>query len=148
MFVHHHSPGRLSQFQLGTNLLDLRGLLFYCCREARNCAFQFRDPLLLVLEFIDSHLRMDALWSAYSQLLEAAVDKGRTQMTIGIDVYREGAAGINLCSINATDVCSRVIGSAGGNPADGNHILIAGETRITDIDIIAADVWIGTRSSA
>ena len=37
---------------------------------------------------------------------------------------------------------------AGGNPVDGNHIGIAGKTGIADIDIIASDIWIGTRSSA
>ena len=40
------------------------------------------------------------------------------------------------------------IDSAGGNPADGNHILIAGKAGIADVDIVADDVWIGTRSSA
>src|SRR4029453_7470680 len=39
-------------------------------------------------------------------------------------------------------------GPAGGNPADGNHIRIARETRVANISIVAADIWIGTCSSA
>ena len=35
-FVYHHSWGGLSQFDLGAHLLNLRGLVFYCCRETRN----------------------------------------------------------------------------------------------------------------
>ena len=63
LFIHHHSSGRLSQFQLGAHLLNLRGLVFYCCRETRNRGFQFRDPLLLLLEFIECRLVLGALRS-------------------------------------------------------------------------------------
>ena len=69
-------------------------------------------------------------------------------MTIGIDVHGEGGASVNRCPVNATDIRGLVIDSAGGNPADGNHVLIAGKTGIADVDIVAADVWIGTRASA
>ena len=49
-------------------------------------------------------------------------------MTIGIDVHGEGGISINGRPINAADIRVFVIGSAGGNPADGKHILIAGKT--------------------
>ena len=66
-------------------------------------------------------------------------------MTIGIDVHGEGGASINGRPVNAADIRVFVRGSAGGNPADGNHILIAGKTRIANVDIVADDIWIGTR---
>src|SRR5258708_29293914 len=75
--IRHHSSGRRSQFQLGAHLLNLRGLVFYCCYETRNRAFQFRDPLLLFLEFIDFHLRLGALVTAYSHLLLTGIDRSR-----------------------------------------------------------------------
>ena len=50
--------------------------------------------------------------------------------------------------VNAADIRVFVMSSAGGNPADGNHILIAGKTGIADVDIVADDIWIGTRVSA
>ena len=77
LFIHHHSSGRLSQFQPGAHLLNLRGLVFYCCRETRNRGFQFRDPLLLLLEFIECRLVLGALRSAYSHLLPTGIDKVR-----------------------------------------------------------------------
>ena len=77
LFIHHHSSGRLSQFQLGAHLLNLRGLVFYCCRETRNRGFQFRDPLLLLLEFIEFRLGLGALGTAYSHLLPTGIDKAR-----------------------------------------------------------------------
>ena len=92
LFIHHHSSGRLSQFQLGAHLLNLRGLVFYCCRETRNRGFQFRDPLLLLLKFIECRLVLGALGSAYSHLLPTGIDKARAQVTIGIDVHGEGGA--------------------------------------------------------
>ena len=63
-FVYHHSWGGLSQFDLGAHLLNLRGLVFYCCRETRNRAFQVRDPLLLFLEFFEARLGLGTLGSA------------------------------------------------------------------------------------
>jgi hypothetical protein len=125
----------------------LRGLVFYCCRETRNRVFQFSDPLLLLLEFTGFHLGLGALGTACSQL-RTAIHKGRAKVTIGIDVYGQGRASINGRSENATYVCGRVIGSAGGDPADGKHILIAGKTGIADVHIVADDVWIRTCSSA
>ena len=65
-------------------------------------------------------------------------------MAIVIDVHGEGGASINRRPVNATDIRVLVMSSAGGNPADGKHILIAGKTGIADIDIIADDIWIGT----
>ena len=69
-------------------------------------------------------------------------------MTIVIDVHGEGGVNINALPVNAADIRVLVRGPAGGNPADGNHIGIAGKTGIADIDIVADDVWIGTRCSA
>src|SRR5207253_4644554 len=34
---------RLLNLELGIHFLDLRGLLFYCCRKTSNRVFQFRD---------------------------------------------------------------------------------------------------------
>jgi len=64
LFIHHHSSRRLSQFQLGAHLLNLRGLVFYCCHETRDRGFQFRDPLLLLLKFIERRLGLGTLGSA------------------------------------------------------------------------------------
>ena len=36
--VHHHSSGRLLQFQLGAHLLNLRSLIFYCCTRHATVA--------------------------------------------------------------------------------------------------------------
>ena len=47
-----------AQFKLGAHFLDLRGLLFYRCRETRNRAFQFREPLLLFAQFIEHGLAL------------------------------------------------------------------------------------------
>src|SRR5438874_13625441 len=47
LFIYHHSSNRLSQFQLGAHLLNLRGLVFYCCYETGNRALLLRHPLLL-----------------------------------------------------------------------------------------------------
>jgi hypothetical protein len=69
-------------------------------------------------------------------------------VAIGIDVHGEGGANINALPVNTTDIRVLVRSLAGGNPADGNHIGIAGKTGIADIDIVASDIWIGTRSSA
>ena len=70
-------------------------------------------------------------------------------MAIGVDVYGEGGASIlTPALVNATDKCGREIDSAGGNPADGNHILISGKAGITDVNVVADDVGIGTRVSA
>jgi len=69
-------------------------------------------------------------------------------VTVGIDVHREGGASINGRPVNASDKRELVRRSAGGNPADGNHVIVAGKTGIADVDIIAEDAWIGTRVSA
>jgi hypothetical protein len=45
----------------------LRGLLFYYRSQPRDCVFQFRDPLLLLLEFIGHGLRVGAFGTAYLQ---------------------------------------------------------------------------------
>lgn len=148
MFVHHHAPARLSQFQLGAHLLNLSGLFFYRCRETRNGVFQFRDPLLLLLEFIDCRLVLRALRIAHSQFLPTRVDQHRAQVTVGIDVHGESGTGINGRSEDAADKRHFVIGSAGGNAADRNHIGVAGKTGVADIDIVADDTWIGARCSA
>ena len=58
---------------------------------------------------------------------------------------RGGGARINDRSVNATDKRVFVSRSRWRNPADGNHILIAGKTGIADIDIVANDIWIDTR---
>ena len=50
--------------------------------------------------------------------------------------------------MNAADIRVFVSSPAGGNPANGNHIGIAGKTGIADIDIVAGDFWVGTGSSA
>ena len=68
-------------------------------------------------------------------------------MPIGIDVHDSGVRR-NTRRSDAADKGRRVIGPAGGYSADGNHILIAGKTGIADVDIVADDSWIGTRSSA
>jgi len=148
LFVHDHSLDRLSQFQSGAHLLNLRGLVFDCCRETRNRAFQVRDPLLLFLEFFEARLGLGALGSAYSHLLPTGIGKGRAQVTIGIDVHGEGGASINGRPEDATDIRVLVRSSAGGDPADGKHVGIAGKTGIADIDIVADDSWFSTRSSA
>ena len=126
----------------------MRHLIFYCCYETRNRGFQFRDPLLLVLEFIDFHVRLGALGTACSQLRRTAIDERCAQVTIGVDVYGEGGASINGRAVNATDKRGFKIDSAGGNPANRNHILIASKAGIADVDIVADDVWIGTGVSA
>ena len=69
-------------------------------------------------------------------------------MTIGIDIDREGGASVNGRAVNTTDICSREIDSAGGNSTDGKHILITGKAGITDVNIVADDIGIGTRVSA
>ena len=89
---------------LGAHLLNLRGLVFYCCRETRNRGFQFRDPLLLLLKFIECRLVLGALRTAYSQLLPTCIDKAGAQVTIGIDVHGEGGASINARPVNAADI--------------------------------------------
>ena len=76
LFIHHHSSDRLSQFQLGAHLFNLRGLALYYCRETRNRTFQVRDPLLLLLKFIEARMRLGALGSAHSYL-PTGTDKGR-----------------------------------------------------------------------
>ena len=86
--------------------------------------------------------------TAYSHLLPTCIDKAGAQVTIAIDVHGEGGGSINARSINAADIRVFVIGSAGGNPADGNHIGVAGKTGIADINIVADDIWIGTRFKA
>src|SRR5438067_2288243 len=68
-------------------------------------------------------------------------------MTIGIDIHGKGGASINGRPVDAADKRHFIIDSARSNPADGNHILIAAKTGIADIDIVAADSWIGTCSS-
>src|SRR6476646_7024692 len=68
-------------------------------------------------------------------------------MTIPINVYGEGV-GSNIRIINAADKREFVRGPAGGNPADGNHILVASKTGIANIEIVGNEIWIGTRSSA
>ena len=69
-------------------------------------------------------------------------------MAIGVHVHGEGGAHINGLPVDAADIRVFIIGSAGSNAADGNHILIAGKTGIADVDIVVADFWIRTRSSA
>ena len=54
----------------------------------------------------------------------------------------------NARVVNAADIRVLVRGLAGGNPADGNHVIVAAKTGIADVDIIAADVGISTRCSA
>src|SRR5436190_1142739 len=65
-------------------------------------------------------------------------------MTIGIDIHGKGGASINGRPVDAADKRHFIRSSAGGNPADGNHILIAAKTRIADVNIIAANAGIGT----
>src|SRR5207237_5762208 len=48
----------------------------------------------------------------------------------------------------ATEKRELVRSPAGGNPADGNDIGIAGETGIANVDIIADDAWVGTGVNA
>ena len=76
---------------------------------------------MLFLEFIDSHLGLGALGSAYSHLLPTGTDKAGASVAIGINVHGKGGAGINFGPINATDIGVRVRSPAGGNPADGPH---------------------------
>src|SRR5216117_1668715 len=68
---------RLLNLELGTHFLDLRGLLFYCCRKTSNGVFQFRDSLLLFLEFPEHGLRLCGLWTAPPQLFSRSIDKVR-----------------------------------------------------------------------
>ena len=68
---------RSARFQLRADFLDLRGLLFYCCRETRNGVFQFRDSLLLFLEFTARSLRLCRLWTAPPELFSRSIDKVR-----------------------------------------------------------------------
>src|SRR5262245_44508958 len=65
-------------------------------------------------------------------------------MTIRIDVHGEGATGTNLRSVDATDIGVCEIDSAGGNSANGKHILITGKTRVANVNIVAENFWIGT----
>src|SRR5438874_3670449 len=69
---------RSGPFLLRPYSLDLCGLLFYCRRETRHRVFQFRDPLLLLLEFIDLRLGLGALMTAYFQLRPTCIDQHRT----------------------------------------------------------------------
>src|SRR6202035_4181497 len=138
---------RLLHFKLGTHFLDLRGLLFYCCRETRNGVFQFRDSHLLFLEFTEHGLRVRALGTACPHLFSRSIHRVSAQVTIAVDVYWEGPS-TNHAPVNAADKGRREIGAAGGNPADGNHIFIAGETRIAEIEIVAHDIRVGTGVSA
>ena len=50
---------------------------FTVAARRATVAFQFRDPLLLLLEFIEARLGLGALGSAYSQLLPTGIDKAR-----------------------------------------------------------------------
>ena len=120
--------------------------LLYCCRETRNRGFQFRDPLLLLLEFIEARLRLGAPGTAYSHLLPTGIHRGRAQVTIGIDVHGEGA-GTNGRHENATDKRFRKE-FRWRQSRRWNHILIAVKARIADVNIIAANAGIGTRASA
>src|SRR6266550_7582096 len=64
-------------FELRAHFLDLRGLLFYRRHQARNCVFQFRDSLLLLLKFIEVCLGLGTLGAPCSHLLPAGIDKHR-----------------------------------------------------------------------
>ena len=134
--VHHHSSGRLLQFQLGAHLLNLRSLIFYCCHESRNRGFQFRDRLLLFLEFFEACLGLGAVRTAYSHLLAT----GRQVWCLSdhrYPVHGEGGASTNVRPVNASDVRVLIRSPAGANATNGNDILIAGKTGIADVNIIA-----------
>jgi hypothetical protein len=148
LLIRHHSLSRFLQFQLSAHLLNLGGLLFYRCYQTGHSAFQFCDPLLLLSEFTDFHLRLGALGNACSQLRSTAIDERCAQVTIGVDVYGEGGASINGRAVDATDKRGCEVDSAGSNPSDGNHILVASKTGIGNVNIVADDIWIGTRVSA
>jgi hypothetical protein len=91
---------------------------------------------------------LGTLRTACSQLLPACIDKAGAQVAIVIDVHGKGGASVNLRPVNASDEREFVRRSAGGYSADGNHIGITGKTGIANVNIVADDTWIGTRSSA
>src|SRR5258708_19882596 len=76
------------------------------------------------------------------------MEKSGARVAIGITVQGGGGAVTTLRPENPSEKRKGVRRPAGGNPADGNHILIAGKTGIADVDIIAPDAWVGTGVTA
>ena len=66
---------RSGRFLLRTYSLDLCGLLFYCRRETRHRVFQFRDPLLLLLEVIEARFGLRGVGTAHSHVLPTGIDR-------------------------------------------------------------------------
>ena len=95
-FVRDYLWRRSTHLKLGAHLLDLRGLLFHHCRETRNSAFQFRDPLLLFERLVKHGLAavfMRALGNGFGLVLgsglELALRNGYGHpVSIGIDEQR------------------------------------------------------------
>src|SRR5438874_6344225 len=70
---------RSGRLKLRTYSLDLCGLLFYCCRQTCHRVFQFRDPLLLLLEVIEARFGLRGVGTAHSHVLPTGIDRTGAQ---------------------------------------------------------------------